>query len=157
LEKKNSEEFPRLELTFADDGGHPFLVDACFRLGASLPASRKLVEQPPRGKSFRALCILMLLAKYRGENPGGDENISFFAGADRPTWIKTLGTSFGRLVQQEFFQKYFITGNSCRQAGEADTPRKTGKPVVASSPAQNTTRRNCACIIFNSSSVLGML
>lgn len=132
MEKKNSEEFPRLELTFADDGGHPFLVDACFRLDGSLPASRKFVEQPPRGKSFRALCILMLLAKYRGENPGGDENISFFAGADRPTWIKTLGTSFGRLVQQEFFQKYFHNRkflSASRGSGHTQENRKAGGGV----------------------------
>src|ERR1017187_3816928 len=97
-------EFPKLDLTFAEHGGNQFLVDASFRLNEASVASRKLVVKPPRGKYFRAMCILMLLAKYRGESFADEDGMILFSDKiDRLTWIKALGTSFGKAAQQEFF------------------------------------------------------
>src|SRR5579862_5748628 len=104
--------FPSLELTFAEDGGHQILVEASFRLNENSAASRKLVLDPPKGKYFRAACILMLLAKYRGEAFADGEGIIFFRDRmDRPTWIKTLGVSFGKETQHKFFHTYFSDCN----------------------------------------------
>jgi hypothetical protein len=104
--------FPCLELTFAADGGHQLLVNASFRLDEKTPASRKLVVDPPRGKQFRALCILMLLAKYRGDSFADKDGILWFRDRiDSLTWIKTLGINAGKGTLRGFCQKYFSQCN----------------------------------------------
>jgi hypothetical protein len=123
--------FPSLELIFAGDGGQPILADASFRLNEASAASRKLVLDPPRGKFFRAACILMLLAKYRGEDFADAEGLIWFSDkSDRLTWIKTLGVSFGKGVQQDFFQKYFQSCNflsASRGSGHNKGNKEEGK------------------------------
>jgi hypothetical protein len=100
--------FPKLDLTFTADGGRQILVDATFRLNEASTANRKLVVDPPRGKYFRAICILMLLAKYRGESFADADGVIWFRDRKpRLTWIKTLGISFGKGAQQDFFADYF--------------------------------------------------
>jgi hypothetical protein len=122
--------FPKLDLTFTADGGHPILADASFRLTERSAASRKLVIDPPRGKYFRAVCILMLLAKYRGEGfADKDGMIWLHDRTDRRSWIKALGTSFGKGVQQDFFQTYFPGCNflsASRGSGHNKKSKKLG-------------------------------
>src|SRR5262245_34129955 len=52
------------ELTFDLENAN--IVAARFRKNDFFVARRKLVLQPPRTRAFRALCILLLLAKYKG-------------------------------------------------------------------------------------------
>lgn len=100
---------PNLELTFKDRIGSSFLLDARFRLDSKSHVSRKLVEQPPRGKILRALCILMVLAKYRGKDFVDENgNIVLVANPKQLTWISSLGTSFGKKIQQDFCERYFM-------------------------------------------------
>ena len=128
--------FPSLELTFAEDGGHQILVDASFRLDATTAVSRRLVIHPPKKKTFRALCILMLLAKYRSQ-PFADEKgfIWFKDKSDRQTWIKTLGGSFGKKAQDEFFKDYFSKHDflwAGRGSGHTEENKLTGKGQLPS-------------------------
>jgi hypothetical protein len=105
IENMPAEQYPCLKLTFAKEGAQ--LVDASFSFETFKAPSRKLITEWRKGKSFRAICILLLLAKYQGESFVEEGKISFFASDDRPTWIKTLGTSFGKRAQESFFETYF--------------------------------------------------
>ena len=129
-------EFPKLDLTFAEHGGNQFLVDASFRLNEASVASRRLVVKPPRGKYFRAMCILMLLAKYRGESFADEDGMILFSDKiDRLTWIKALGTSFGKAAQQEFFRTYFQNCkflSAGRGSGHKAENKKDGNGVLPS-------------------------
>lgn len=128
--------FPSLDLTFAADGGSKILIDASFRLNDASAASRRLVLEPPRGKYFRAMCILMLLAKYRGEDFADEDGmICFRDKMDRLTWIKALGTSFGKAAQQDFFRRYFQNCkflSASRGSGHNADNKKEGRGVLPS-------------------------
>ena len=106
--KMTASSFPCVELVFGDEDKGPFLVDAIFRASPDAVGCVKLIQDPPKGKYFRALCILMLLAKYKGQNIADpDEDIFFHDVIDRASWLKTLGMSFGKGVKVDFFSKYF--------------------------------------------------
>ncbi len=132
----NDDEFIGLQLTFAEDGGHQILVDASFRLNKDTVVSRKLFIHPPKKKTFRALCILMLLAKYRGQSFADELGFIWFKDKfDRNTWIKTLGDSFGKKAQDKFFQDYFSKHDflwATRGTGHAKENKKTGKGELPS-------------------------
>jgi hypothetical protein len=128
--------FPGLNLTLTERGKHLVLTDAEFRLNENSVASRKLVMDSPRGKYFHAVVILLLLAKYQGEGFADNSGAILFKNKKgKPTWIKALGTSFGKGVQQDFFFKYFSSLHflsASRGSVHTKKNKATGKGVPPS-------------------------
>jgi hypothetical protein len=102
----NRSEYPRLDLVFAAEGGYPFLLDATF-WNEQGKVSKKLVNEPPSGKYLRALCICIILAKYRGDRGNPKEPIVMHERSDENSWLNSIGGSFGRDAQSNFFFEYF--------------------------------------------------
>jgi hypothetical protein len=99
-------EYPRLELVFKDDGKFPFLFDACFHKSAGSRAYTTLFDDPPGKKMLSAVCILVVLAKYRGVNPDKpDKGIIFREATKRSSWLNTLAIDKNALGT--FFDDYF--------------------------------------------------
>jgi hypothetical protein len=102
----NRSEFPRLDLVFAADGGHPFLHDATF-WDKHGKVSKKLVNEQTSGKYLRALCICIILAKYRGDHGNPKEPIVMHESSRENSWLNSIGGSFGKTAQFNFFFEYF--------------------------------------------------
>jgi hypothetical protein len=102
------DDYPYLELEFAEDDAKRFLIEASFRLEEEKAVSHSLITDPPGNKLLRALCILMLLTKHRGESfMDAEGKISFKAVLSKPTWIKTLGENFGQSVRTDLCDTHF--------------------------------------------------
>jgi hypothetical protein len=102
----NNKKFPRLELVFREDGKFPFLLDACFLKSADHHASTNLFDDPPGKKMLSAVCILFVLAKFKGMDPDKPEaKIRFREATKRISWLNTLGIDKESL--KYFFDKFF--------------------------------------------------
>jgi hypothetical protein len=125
-----AEAYPSLELTFAQDIGQTFLIESSFQKELRGDLSHKLVDQPSLERCVRAICIALLLAKYRGEPTADREgkipDLVFRDTEKRGSWIDTLGMSFGPGVRNDFFDTYFE--NLCFvTAGRGNTHTLTEK------------------------------
>lgn len=102
--------YPRLELTFEPEGERRFLHEAVFT-SRDGKAHRNLTVTPPRGKLLRSLCILLLLAKYRGVDFAEENVIWFRSKTDKLNWIKALSGALPKAEKpvkgKAFFEHYF--------------------------------------------------
>jgi hypothetical protein len=99
-------QFPRLELVFRADGKFPFLLEACFHKAVGSRGNTELFDDPPGKKILSAVCILIVLAKYKGVNPKRpDDAIRFRETTKRFSWLNSLGVDKG--AQTDFFRKFF--------------------------------------------------
>jgi hypothetical protein len=109
-----TKKYPQLELVFDQAGGGQLLFKSSFQLEQNLDPLHNLVENPPQGKTFRALCILLLLAKYRSENElvenadaVRNRSIVFRVATKESTWIKTIADYFSKAQIQDLIGTYF--------------------------------------------------
>jgi len=120
----DSRPYPRVELTFAEDDERQFLLECTFKLNAD--SDKRHIRPPlPNPKNLRAMCILMLLAKYRGVRgePEGRIPLSFPTHED--TWIRTLA-QFGGL--KLFFANHFDGCEFLHAGRGGDHKDDDGKP-----------------------------
>lgn len=119
---ESTKEHPRLELVFDEAGGALILLKASFQEKDGSEPLRNLVELPPSGKVFRAFCILLLLAKYRGEELASESDgkskkkgspkersIVFRVGVKKKktTWISTIADYFSKTPKLDLIGTYF--------------------------------------------------
>lgn len=106
--------YPLLELTFADDDGEDFLLSGIFSIPFSDKRSEDLAadEKLRTSKPFRAFCILLLLAKFRGPESISESTVEFKQPTGERSWITTLGAwskpEYAGIVHRFFFGREFI-------------------------------------------------
>ena len=89
---KTPTNFPALQLMFAADGKKPFLLEGLFYKDAgSDPVD--ICASIKQGKPFRALCIMLLLAKHHGgKKLDKFGRIRFSSKLETANWVHSLGT-----------------------------------------------------------------
>ena len=99
-------QYPRLELYF--ERRRKRLYDSLFKPSLVSDPNRNLISFFSRGSLLREVCIVILLAKYRGPylaNP--DKPIEFNERVDRLSWLKAFGTAFRKETNKETFRECF--------------------------------------------------
>lgn len=118
-------QYPRLELYFSTEGGR--LEYASFFEDSPGTANHELANRFTNGKYARAICILIVLAKYHGvdiENP--DKPIPIRERTDRSSWLSALSFFMNRETTPNILKECF--GNVVFFSAKRATPVATANP-----------------------------
>jgi hypothetical protein len=97
---------PGLALVFNSHGTYPFLRKAFFKSRDGKHINTQLVEDPPGPKFLCALCIFILLAKFKGANPlNPDQQIVLRDENEQLSWLNTLAVD--QRVLRSYENSYF--------------------------------------------------